>query len=40
LLTTPKKHIDESFISDFVESVRKETGKPKLFAVGEYWKDE
>lgn len=33
------KHIDESFISKFVENAREKSGYPKLFAVGEYWKD-
>ncbi|KAJ7154655.1 alpha-amylase [Mycena filopes] len=33
------KHIDRSFIADFVKSVRAETDKPKMFAVGEFWKD-
>ncbi|KAJ6532771.1 alpha-amylase [Mycena vulgaris] len=33
------KHIDRSFIADFVKSVREETSKPKMFAVGEFWKD-
>ncbi|KAJ7150950.1 alpha-amylase [Mycena crocata] len=33
------KHIDRGFIEDFVKSVRKETSKPKMFAVGEFWKD-
>ncbi|KAJ7201806.1 glycoside hydrolase superfamily [Mycena pura] len=33
------KHIDHSFIADFVKSVRAETNKPKMFAVGEYWKE-
>ncbi|KAF8217704.1 alpha-amylase [Mycena galopus ATCC 62051] len=33
------KHIDRSFIADFVKSVRAETNKPKMFAVGEFWKD-
>lgn len=34
------KHIDEKFIGKFVDETRKTTGKPKLFAVGEYWKNE
>lgn len=34
------KHIDEKFIAKFVEETRKSTKKPKLFAVGEFWKDE
>jgi len=34
------KHIDEKFISKFVKNTREVTGKPKLFAVGEYWKDD
>lgn len=33
------KHIDEHFMSEFVQTVRKETNKPELFAVGEFWKD-
>ncbi|KAF8917380.1 putative alpha-amylase [Mucidula mucida] len=33
------KHIDSAFIGDFVKSVRAETDKPKMFAVGEFWKD-
>ncbi|KAJ7205053.1 alpha-amylase [Mycena pura] len=33
------KHIDRGFIADFVKSVRAETDKPKMFAVGEYWKE-
>jgi alpha-amylase len=33
------KHIDESFISKFVTNTREKSGYPKLFAVGEYWKD-
>lgn len=33
------KHIDSDFIAKFVKHVRKETGKGKLFAVGEFWKD-
>ncbi|KAJ7484374.1 alpha-amylase [Mycena latifolia] len=33
------KHIDRNFIADFVKSVRAETDKPKMFAVGEFWKD-
>jgi len=33
------KHIDESFISKFVKNARNKSGYPKLFAVGEYWKD-
>jgi alpha-amylase len=33
------KHIDESFISKFVSNAREKSGYPKLFSVGEYWKD-
>lgn len=33
------KHIDTAFISKFVKHIREHTGKPKLFAVGEFWKD-
>ena len=33
------QHIDSAFISKFVKHVRKNTSKPKLFAVGEFWKD-
>lgn len=33
------KHIDEGFIADFVEHVRKTSGKEKMFCVGEFWKD-
>ncbi|KIY63156.1 glycoside hydrolase family 13 protein [Cylindrobasidium torrendii FP15055 ss-10] len=33
------KHIEAGFIADFVKHTRKESGKPKMFAVGEFWKD-
>jgi len=35
------KHIDRSFIADFVKSIRADesVNKPKMFAVGEFWKD-
>ncbi|KAK7047862.1 hypothetical protein VNI00_006190 [Paramarasmius palmivorus] len=33
------KHIDSGFIADFVKAVRQGTDKPKMFAVGEFWKD-
>jgi alpha-amylase len=33
------QHIDTDFISKFVKHVRSATEKPKLFAVGEFWKD-
>ncbi|KAG8818876.1 hypothetical protein FRC17_010675 [Serendipita sp. 399] len=33
------KHIDEEFIGKFVRHVRASSGRPELFAVGEYWKD-
>jgi len=33
------KHIDRTFIADFIKTMRSETGKPKLFALGEFWKD-
>ncbi|KAF5356527.1 hypothetical protein D9758_008261 [Tetrapyrgos nigripes] len=33
------KHIDKSFIAYFVKTIRAETDKPKLFTVGEFWKD-
>ncbi|CAK5272794.1 unnamed protein product, partial [Mycena citricolor] len=33
------KHIDRDFIADFVKHVRSVTNKPKMFAVGEFWKD-
>jgi alpha-amylase len=33
------QHIDTAFISKFVKHVRSESGKPKMFAVGEFWKD-
>lgn len=33
------QHIDRSFISDFVQQVRAGTDMPKMFAVGEFWKD-
>ncbi|ESK92575.1 glucan -alpha-maltohexaosidase precursor [Moniliophthora roreri MCA 2997] len=33
------KHIDSGFIAEFIKSVRQNTDKPKMFAVGEFWKD-
>ncbi|KAJ3899733.1 alpha-amylase [Lentinula edodes] len=35
------KHIDRSFIADFVKSIRadEDVNRPKMFAVGEFWKD-
>jgi len=33
------KHIDSQFIAHFVSTVREQTKKPKMFAVGEFWKD-
>jgi alpha-amylase len=33
------QHIDTAFISKFVKHVRASSDKPKLFAVGEFWKD-
>jgi hypothetical protein len=38
-LTRPRQHIDSDFIARFVKHVRAETDKPKMFAVGEFWKD-
>lgn len=35
----PSQHIEAGFIADFVKHTRKESGKPKMFAVGEFWKD-
>lgn len=34
------KHIDESFISKFIAETRNNTNMSRLFAVGEFWKDE
>ena len=34
------KHISETFVKDFLESVRQLPGHEKLFAVGEYWRDD
>ncbi|SGY14170.1 BQ5605_C010g06087 [Microbotryum silenes-dioicae] len=34
------KHIDEGFISEFVQHIRKELDNPDLFCVGEFWKDD
>ncbi|KAL0955093.1 hypothetical protein HGRIS_004010 [Hohenbuehelia grisea] len=31
------KHIDNKFLIDFIATVRKRSGQPKLFAVAEYW---
>lgn len=39
LTSVPTQHIDRNFIADFVKSVRAETQRPKMFAVGEFWKD-
>ncbi|KAG9049562.1 hypothetical protein FS837_009900 [Tulasnella sp. UAMH 9824] len=33
------KHIDENFMAKFVAHVRENSGKDKLFCVGEFWKD-
>ncbi|KZT62429.1 glycoside hydrolase family 13 protein [Calocera cornea HHB12733] len=33
------KHIDRGFIAEFIKTVREETQKPAMFAVGEYWQD-
>ncbi|KAG9014454.1 hypothetical protein FRB93_013579 [Tulasnella sp. JGI-2019a] len=33
------KHIDEYFMADFVGHIRGNSGKDKLFCVGEFWKD-
>ncbi|GAA97044.1 glycoside hydrolase family 13 protein [Mixia osmundae IAM 14324] len=33
------KHISQAYIRDFIKEVRKRTGKPDLFAVGELWED-
>ncbi|KAG9018168.1 hypothetical protein FRB90_012012 [Tulasnella sp. 427] len=33
------KHIDETFIAKFVAHIRENSGKDKLFCVGEFWKD-
>ncbi|KAG8823804.1 hypothetical protein FRC19_003107 [Serendipita sp. 401] len=33
------KHIDREFIGKFVQHVRASSGRLKMFAVGEYWKD-
>jgi len=34
-----EQHIDRNFIADFIKTMRSETGKPNLFALGEFWKD-
>ncbi|KAF8320734.1 putative alpha-amylase [Clavulina sp. PMI_390] len=34
------KHIDEKFIGKFISETRNTTKKPKLFAVGEFWKND
>lgn len=34
-----EQHIDRNFIADFIKTTRSETGKPNLFALGEFWKD-
>lgn len=34
------KHIDESFMSKFISETRNNTNMSRLFAVGEFWKDE
>ncbi|KAG8896076.1 hypothetical protein FRC01_012021, partial [Tulasnella sp. 417] len=33
------KHIDENFMAKFVAHIRENSGKDKLFCVGEFWKD-
>jgi len=33
------KHFDRDFLANFIKHVRRETGQPNLFAVGEFWKD-
>jgi len=34
------KHIDETFMSKFISETRSNTNMSRLFAVGEFWKDE
>jgi alpha-amylase len=34
-----EQHIDRNFMADFIKTTRSETGKPQLFALGEFWKD-
>lgn len=34
------KHIDEPFVKSLLDHVRAETGNPKFFAVGEYWRND
>ena len=34
------KHIDETFMSNFISETRNNTNMSRLFAVGEFWKDE
>ena len=33
------QHIDRYFMADFIKTLRSETGKSNLFALGEFWKD-
>ena len=33
------QHIDRNFIANFIKTVRSETDKTLMFAVGEFWKD-
>ncbi|KAJ8455746.1 hypothetical protein ONZ45_g18867 [Pleurotus djamor] len=34
------KHIDQRFLLEFIQTVRKRSGMPKMFAVSEYWSGE